>query len=107
LEFCNEEFNKFCKNEGIVRHRTVVGTPQQNGVAERMNRTLLENARCLLSHAGLGKEFWAEAINTAYHLMNRSSNTVIKCKTLERGLVGKSQPITLTCEFLVVPHMHM
>ena len=64
LEFCNKEFDKFCKAEGIVRHRTVVGTPQQNGVAERMNRTLLEKARCMLSHAGLGKEFWAEAINT-------------------------------------------
>ena len=39
LEFCNEEFNSFCKAEGIARHRTVVCTPQQNGVAERMNRT--------------------------------------------------------------------
>lgn len=42
LEFCNDEFNEFCKNKGIARHRTVRMTPQQNGVAERMNRTLLE-----------------------------------------------------------------
>jgi hypothetical protein len=90
LKFCNEEFNKFCKNERIVRHIIVIGTPQQNGVAERMNKTLLENARCLLSHAGLGKEFWAEIINIVYHLMNHFSNTVIKCKTPERGLVGKA-----------------
>jgi hypothetical protein len=40
----------------MKEHRRVVGTPQQNGVAERMNRTLLEKARCMLSNAGLGKE---------------------------------------------------
>ncbi|KAG9441834.1 hypothetical protein H6P81_017688 [Aristolochia fimbriata] len=48
LEFCSGKFNKFCENEGIVRHRTVRHTPQQNGVAERMNITLLERARCML-----------------------------------------------------------
>lgn len=104
LEFCNDEFNKFCKAEGIVRHRTVVGTPQQNGVAERMNRTLLEKARCMLSHAGLGKEFWAEAINTACHLVNRSPNTAFKCKTPEEVV---SRLIIQICGFLVVPLMHM
>ena len=41
LEFYNHQFDEFCKAEGIVRHKTVVNTPQQNGVAERMNRTLL------------------------------------------------------------------
>ena len=48
LEFCSSEFNEFCKNEGIVRHHTIRHTPQQNGVAERMNQTLLERARCIL-----------------------------------------------------------
>ena len=41
IKFCSMEFDQFCKNEGIVRHRTVRYTPQQNGVAERMNMTLL------------------------------------------------------------------
>ena len=44
MEFCGNEFDQFCMNEGIVRHRTVRYTPQQNGVAERMNQTLLERA---------------------------------------------------------------
>jgi len=48
----------------------VVNTPQQNGVAERMNRTLLERARCMLSNTGLGKEFWVEAISTGCYLVN-------------------------------------
>ena len=42
MEFCGGEFDEFCKNEGIARHRTVRHTPQQNEVAERMNKTLLE-----------------------------------------------------------------
>jgi hypothetical protein len=81
MEFCGGEFNKFCKDEGIARHRTVSHTPQQNGVAERMNRTLLERARCLLSNAGLSRDFWAEAVNTACYLVNRSPSTAIDCKT--------------------------
>ncbi len=44
LEYCSGEFDEFCKNDEIVRHRTVQETPQQNGVAERMNMTLLERA---------------------------------------------------------------
>ena len=44
MEFCGKEFNEFCKNEGIVRHRIVRHTPEQNGVAKQMNRTLLEKA---------------------------------------------------------------
>ena len=49
LEFVKDEFTSFCKRLGIVRHRTYAERPQQIGVAERMNRTLLEKARCMLS----------------------------------------------------------
>ncbi|GJZ85112.1 retrotransposon protein, putative, ty1-copia subclass [Tanacetum coccineum] len=48
LEFCNREFEQLCIESGIARHLTVTGTPQQNGVAERMNRTLMDKVRCLL-----------------------------------------------------------
>ena len=57
MEFCSMEFDQFYKNEGIMRHRTVRYTPQQNGVAERMNMTLLDRARCMLSNVGLSKCF--------------------------------------------------
>ncbi|KAH7550154.1 hypothetical protein JRO89_XS13G0144400 [Xanthoceras sorbifolium] len=89
LEFCQGDFNEFCKNEGIVRHLTVRGTPQQNGVAERMNRTLLEKVRCMLSNSGLSKDFWAEAASTACHLVNRSPSTAIGIKTPEELWSGK------------------
>ncbi|GJW10457.1 retrovirus-related pol polyprotein from transposon TNT 1-94 [Tanacetum coccineum] len=61
LEFCNREFKQLCVESGIARHLTAVGTPQQNGLAERMNRTLMDKVRCLLIQSGLPKTFYAEA----------------------------------------------
>ncbi|KAG7558728.1 Integrase catalytic core [Arabidopsis thaliana x Arabidopsis arenosa] len=81
LEFCSSEFNQLYKDEGVARHHTVRDTPQQNGVAERMNQTLLERARCMLSNAGLEKRFWAEAVNTTCYLINRGPHTGILCRT--------------------------
>ena len=45
LEYCSNEFDKFCKSKGIARHNIVRHTPQQNGLAERINRTLLEKVK--------------------------------------------------------------
>ena len=70
-EFTSVEFEKYCKYEGIVRHKTNLYTPHQNGVVERMNMALLERARSMLSNANLGQELWAEAISTACYLINR------------------------------------
>ncbi|WJX42094.1 hypothetical protein P8452_29365 [Trifolium repens] len=81
LEFVSEQFNEFCRNKGIKRHRTVAYTPQQNGLAERMNRTLLERVRCMLLGAGLPKSFWGEAVSTAAYLINRCPSTGIDLKT--------------------------
>ncbi|KAG8499034.1 hypothetical protein CXB51_005442 [Gossypium anomalum] len=81
LEFCSDEFNRLCKSEGIIRHLTVRHTPQQNGVAERMNRTIMEKVRCMLSNVNLPKSFWAEATSTACFLINRSPSIAIEKKT--------------------------
>ena len=80
-EYRNDQFSYFCKKEGISRHFTVGDTPQQNGVAERINRTLLEKVRCMLSNAGLGKQFWAEAVMYASHLINRLPSAALNGKT--------------------------
>ena len=56
-EFCSREFEQFCKQCGIVKQKTTPYTPQQNGVAERMNKTLLERSRSMLSGVGLEKKF--------------------------------------------------
>jgi hypothetical protein len=88
-EYTSDPFLKICQDEGIVRHFTVSRTPQQNGVAERMNRTILEKVRCMLSSAGLGKSFWAEAVNYACHLINRLPTAAIDGKTPTEVWSGK------------------
>jgi transposase InsO family protein len=70
-EYTSDPFFEVCQNEGIKRHFTVLKTPQQNGVAEHMNRTLVERVRCMLSYLGLSKVFWGEALSYARHIVNR------------------------------------
>nr|GEX36976.1 hypothetical protein [Tanacetum cinerariifolium] len=70
-EFRNKEMNDFCSQKGIKREFSNARTPQQNGVAERRNRTLIEAARTMLADAKLPVTFWAEAVNTACYVQNR------------------------------------
>ena len=55
-----------------MHEKTVPGTPQHNGVVERMNQTIVEKVRCMLKLAKLPKSFWGEAVKTAVYLINRS-----------------------------------
>ena len=80
-EYTDGDFIAFCKQDGIQRQSTVMYTPQQNGVAERMNRTLLERTRVMLRTTGLAKSFWAEAAKTACYVINRSPSIAIGLKT--------------------------
>ncbi|KAM7516070.1 hypothetical protein LguiA_005653 [Lonicera macranthoides] len=68
-------------NAGIEHQLTAPYTPQQNGVVERKNRTIMEMARCLLHDKGLPKEFWAEAANTAVFLLNRLPTKALQKRT--------------------------
>ncbi|GJS67268.1 putative ribonuclease H-like domain-containing protein [Tanacetum coccineum] len=70
-EFKNREINQFCKMKGILRQFSVARTPQQNGVAERRNKTLIEAARTMLADSKLPTTFWTEALNTACYVQNR------------------------------------
>ncbi|UYV65505.1 hypothetical protein LAZ67_3004542, partial [Cordylochernes scorpioides] len=74
LEFCSKEWDTFCKSVGIVHEHTMTYTPQQNGVAERMNRTLLDLVRSTISGSGLPKASWAELTYTAAYVRNRVLN---------------------------------
>ncbi|KAE8703438.1 cytochrome P450 71A9-like [Hibiscus syriacus] len=70
-EYIHRRFRDFYANNGNKIETTVPITPQQNGVAERMNRTLNERARSMRIHVGLPKFLWTKAINTAAYLINR------------------------------------
>ncbi|GJV89354.1 putative ribonuclease H-like domain-containing protein [Tanacetum coccineum] len=70
-EFKNREMNQFYEMKGILRQFSIARTPQQNGVAERRNKTLIEAARTMLADSKLPTTFWAEAVNTACYVQNR------------------------------------
>jgi len=81
LEFYSTKFNEFCKDEDIARQHIVHYTMQQNRVVERMNITLLENSKCMLSNSGLNRSFWVKAINTTCYLVNCSPFIVLGFRT--------------------------
>lgn len=71
-EYTSKEFNNFCQEHGIIHQTTIPYSPQQNGVSERLNRTLVEKVRTMLSQSQLEKDFWGEALATAVYLKNRT-----------------------------------
>ena len=71
-EFKNAFLNEFCTEKGILRQYSAPRTPQQNRVVERMNRTLVETTRTMLSKSRLPTHFWAEAVNRACYTQNRT-----------------------------------
>ena len=70
-EFKNTNIKDYCDDLGIKHELSATYSPQQNGVVERKNRTLIEMARTMLDEYGVSDSFWAEAINTACHATNR------------------------------------
>jgi hypothetical protein len=77
-EFLNDDFKTFCASEGIIHHVSPAYSPQNNGMAERANQTILVKAQCLLVQSKLPKTFWAEAVNTATHLSNLTPSATRK-----------------------------
>ena len=72
-EYLSDEFKTYLISKGIHHEMSAPYTPQQNGIAERMNRTLMESAHSMLSHAHLPNNFWAEAVSTAAFVRNRTA----------------------------------
>ncbi|GJU32641.1 putative ribonuclease H-like domain-containing protein [Tanacetum coccineum] len=87
-EFKNRDMLEFCGNKGIKQEYSNARTPQQNGVAERMNRTLIEAARTMLADSLLPTTFWAEAVSTACYIFNWVRVTKPQNKTPYELLFG-------------------
>lgn len=88
-EYMNKDVSKFLTDCGIRHQTSTPYTPEQNGLAERMNRTLVERAKCMLFDANLDKGFWAEAVATAAYIINRSPSKVLEEQTPEEKWSGK------------------
>lgn len=106
-EFTSQEFNQFCKENGIKRQLTAAYTPQQNGVAERKNRTVMSMVRSLLSEKKIPKNFWPEAVNWAVHVLNRSPTLAVKDMTPEEAWSGITPSVEHFRVFGCVSHVHV
>jgi transposase InsO family protein len=93
-EFMSEAFSKFLEDSGISCETSAPRTPQQNGFAERMMRTLVGSARAMLQHARLLKGFWSEAVAAAAHIHNRSPRRGLGWKTPHKLLRGRTPDIS-------------
>ncbi|KAD4888315.1 hypothetical protein E3N88_20388 [Mikania micrantha] len=87
-EFTSLEFNSYCENSGIKRQLTTSYTPQQNGVTEHRNKTLMNMVRCMLLERNMIKQFWPEATNWACFLLNRCGTTSVEDKVPEECWLG-------------------
>ncbi|GJV75037.1 zinc finger, CCHC-type containing protein [Tanacetum coccineum] len=69
-EFTSNEFTQYCKENGIARQLTAPYSPQQNGVVERRNRTIMSTTRCMMKATNMPQNFWAEAVRHAIYILN-------------------------------------
>ncbi|GJY91899.1 retrovirus-related pol polyprotein from transposon TNT 1-94 [Tanacetum coccineum] len=105
-EFRNHKLEEFCDEKGISQNFSSPCTLEQNGVAERRNRTLIEAARTMLNSAKLLKQFWREAVNTACYTQNRSIIVKRHGKTSYDVFIGRSPDISYFYVFGCPAHIH-
>ena len=106
-EYISKEFSNYLKVKGIQRQFSVPRTPQQNGVAERMNRTIQETARSMMHNVGLGEKFWAEAVCTAVIIRNRSPTVAVDNMTPYECFHGKKPDVSNFKVFGCKAYMHV
>ena len=82
-EYLSEQFKELCSEKCIIRQLTMPFTPQQNGVAERRNRTLMDMVRSMMAQASLPISFWGDALLTAAYLLNRVPSKSIELTPCE------------------------
>nr|GEV11323.1 zinc finger, CCHC-type [Tanacetum cinerariifolium] len=80
-EFTSREFTRYCKENGILRQLTAPYSPQQNGIVERRNRSIMSTTRSMLKAMNMLQIFWAEAIRHAVYVLNRVSTKALKDST--------------------------
>ncbi|THG94736.1 hypothetical protein EW026_g6790 [Hermanssonia centrifuga] len=95
-EFLSKDFTNFLEKEGIVRRLTVHNTPEHNGMAERVHRTIFNTVRTLLAESGLPPFLWGEAHNHAVYVYNHSPQSFLQFKTPFKARHG----VRPNCTFL-------
>ena len=106
-EYCSNALKSVFKSAGIEHQITPPHTPQQNGVAERANRTLVEKARAMLHGANLDYRFWAEAVSTASYLHERSLTSSIPNMTPYEAWYGHKPHVSHLRVFGCAAYAHI
>lgn len=104
-EYVNRHFYEFCQMHGIDQQRSPHYAPQQNGLAERMNRTLLDRVRCMLLDSGVSRGFWAEAIQYASRITNSVPSNGTGTKSPEELWSGTIPDINMLKVFGCAAHL--
>jgi len=90
----SNEFHDFCKEAGIKRENKTPYAPEQNGVAKRKNRTIVEAVCAMLHDQRIPKFLWAEAANTVVYVQNRCPHQALDSKTPEEMFTGKKPDVS-------------
>jgi transposase InsO family protein len=106
-EYISTALRDFLEANGITHEFTVPYTPQQNGVAERMMRTLVEAARTMLHASGLPSSFWGEAVTTAAYIRNRCPTKAVDGLTPYEGWHGKKPSVNHLRAFGCIAYAHI
>ena len=106
-EYISNLFDDFCKQQGIHHEFTVPYSPQQNGVAERKNRTILNAVRCMLIHSGLSRGFWTEAVLTAVFVQNHLPTTAPAGSIPLTAWTGQTPSVSHFRTFGCIAYIHV
>ena len=94
-EYMSREFEAFCIDHGIQRQHSARNRPQQNGVAERANRTIEEGVISMLYESGMPPSFWGEALSSFIHVHNRVTSSVLSESTPYEAFLGSKPDISM------------
>ena len=107
-EYIAASVKDILSEKGIEHHLTMPGSPQQNGKAERFNRTILDKAMAMLHASGLSSGFWEHAMSTAVHVYNRSPTRNLQWRTpIELWSAGHVPDVSYLCVFGCKGYMHV
>ena len=104
-EFTSVEFATYCADQGVGQHHTVPYSPQQNGVVERRNQTVVGMAQSMMKAKGMPAKFWGEAVTMAVFILNRAPTKALTGKTSFKAWYGRKPSVPFLRTFGCIGHI--